>query len=63
MLFHSSRDSVRVGHDSPITPSSHSGNGVLQDLQSTIKEAIAIWKRKRWLRRQRASIPDPFTTH
>lgn len=31
------------------------------DFKVAIKEAIVVWKRRRWLRHKRASTPDPFT--
>lgn len=34
----------------------------LSDLSAAFTEAVRVWKRRRWLRNYRASIPDPFST-
>jgi len=33
---------------------------MFSDLIAAIKEAVREWKRRRWLRHQRASIHSPF---
>lgn len=33
---------------------------MLNDLIAAFREAMREWKRRRWLRQQRDSIPDPF---
>jgi hypothetical protein len=33
---------------------------MLQDLKAAFMEAVREWKRRRWLRRQRASAHTPF---
>jgi hypothetical protein len=46
-----------------ITESLSKVRGVLSDLSAVFIEAVRVWKRRRWLRNYRASIPDPFNTH
>jgi hypothetical protein len=52
-----------LGSSPLITESLSKVRGVLSDLSAVFTEAVRVWKRRRWLRNYRASIPDPFNTH